>query len=217
MDRKYYLKDIVEGFIDRRLPFTNDLYPLLNIDPKRANRIFIKLLENALFHFEQSYPLVITKEITLNNYKYVFTDNFDNYVSGNISESQIELIPEVMLKLKVGVLSLTANHWKYDAPVLAGPAQTLLCKYFAKYPKYIQISDDGRFTDDSFIWGIKERVIFENQLDLDLLRAIKSFSEQIQFPNISISFMNFDTAIQTLTDQVDQDANVASSSYEMWE
>jgi hypothetical protein len=29
--------------------------------------------------------------------------------------------------------------------------------------------------------------------------------------------MNFDTAIQTLTDQVDQDANVASSSYEMWE
>lgn len=217
MDRKYYLKDIVEGFIDRRLPFTNDLYPLLNIDPKRANRIFIKLLENALFHFEQSYPLVITKEITLNNYKYTFIDNFDNYVSGEISESRIELVPEVMLKLKLGILSLTANYWKYEAPELVGPDQTVVCKYFTKYPKYIQISDDGRFTDDSFIWGIKNREIFENQLDLDLLRAIKGFSEQISFPNINVSFMNFDNVIQVLSDQVDQDHNAASSAYEMWE
>jgi hypothetical protein len=214
--KKYYLNDLVEGLLDRRLPFADELFPLLHMDPERANRIFLRILRKSLDNYEQSFPLVLGKDLHITNNNYTFIDNTSGVFSGNIDEDNIELVPTTVVKLSHGVAAMTSNYWRYEKPILYAPSGDILCRYFTNHPINVKIGPDKKFTEDSYIWGIQYPTIFENQFDFEMLKSIKSFSEQVQFSNIAVSYVNLDTTIQNLAEQVEQDTTSSSAPYEMW-
>jgi hypothetical protein len=219
--RKIYINQLVDEIKYRRLPFTGDVYTLINKHNKyEAYKSIQAITLKAVRQFEASFPLSIETTLNIVNNTYVFMDNFQAYVDGKIDDTELELIPKVIHTVGggPGELSQSANYFKYNPPYLwSGYSGKTRVKYFTQYPVYIKYAPDGGFTEDSFIWGVLEKRYLEDQFDLEFCRSVKQFSEQVRFAGISVEFLNLDTTIQKLVEDVEYNNNASSVILDAWE
>lgn len=198
-----WLKDLCEGFLERRLPIADSLEQLLNDDPSKASRSIIRLTKQALRNFQKYCRYKQEGVVKFTNDKYQFRYNYPEYYLGTVSE--LELVPTAIAAVGTVYHATTANYYQYVQPVLCMAADTVNVRSFCEWPIYIKMANDGEFTEDSHIYGMTdiEKDWFINEFDLVMLKAIRSRTHLINLP-FSVDFLAVDSDIQDLQMTVEE-------------
>lgn len=214
---KTSIKELMNGIIDRHLPVVDNISSLLHPDPVKATKTIVSLLDRTLGNFCYYYPLVMITEKTISGPEYTFHDNYKLYAEGKIPRDELELIPTAIGRLGLGGWELTGNYWNYRPPLLQCSDGAYTIKAVYDYPMYLDYTEDGLLTERSHVFGLKrnEMNFFNNILDYTFLLSIKSRSELVALP-MSVSFLNLDTIINDLKEQMDEDKQAAATLGFAW-
>lgn len=202
----------------REVPLANDIIDLIHPDRQRALKQFERLVKRSLLEYDKHYPVVLYKKFdNLQLDGYDFVDNLDAYIAGNISESEIELVPEAIAVLRSGLWSYAVStNWIYRKPHFVSVGGTTSIKYYAWHPYRCTISPDGKFSEDSYVYFISERDdTFINQVALEVLTYLKQTRETVVQPT-GLQFFDFTQRIADLTASTRDDYAVSAELYEMW-
>lgn len=166
------------------------------------------------------FPLLLRKELPGGSFSYTFVSNFDSFRAGDIAESALVLVPDGISRVGPGFIS--SRFWRYNKPILQslrGGWIGNFCYYFAPSPYYIEISDDGEFTEDSDIYfqgDDEEHSYFQYYLNKNVGRTLRSIVDSIEvgasprmLPNLSQNISEYEQEIEKLKP-------VASALTDMW-
>lgn len=202
----------------REVPLMDSVIDLINPDREKALKSFDRLVRAAVREYDNHHPLCITKTFSsLSSSGYTFIDNFEAYIAGNISESEIELVPEAIAVLGNGWFNYpTANTWRYKKPTLIGVGGTTNVKYYAFHPVRSTISADGDFTEDSRVYYISEKDnTFINLVAYNVLNYLKQTRESVIQPT-GVQFFDFSQRLQDLRASINDDFSVSAEVYQTW-
>lgn len=152
----------------------------------------MKILKDIILRTNRIYSQYFPEKmmIRLNNpgSKYVFKNNFQDYLSGKIKEEEIILIPVTTpFNLSSGVF-LNSRNWMYKKPTMyataySGAIPSGQYGYYAEAPYYVEIGPDGEFTEDSVLWSTDDQrshevfmVLLDLEVAIRLKRLISSLS-----------------------------------------
>ena len=209
---------LVDELSLREVPLASDIIDLIHPDRERALKQFAKLVQRGEREYSKHSPVCLYKKFyKLQMDGYVFEDNFDSYLQGNIKEEDIQLIPEAIAVVSSGWANYpTSNVWAYVKPTFKSVGGTTSIKYYAFHPIRYTISPDGRFSEDSYVYYISPNDdTFINQIALEVLTYLKQTRDAVIQPT-GLSFFDFTQRIQDLTASVNNDYAVSSSLYEMY-
>ena len=212
--------DIHEKVLLKYLPLADSVYDLLHPDPIRAHKIFAEYVEDAARDRYSHYPVVLFKDFNggLSGSSYVFHDNFDGFLAGNIEEKDIELVPEAIAKIITGIYNkLTKNNWRYEKPVLTLLGGATRVVYFAYPPVKWSLSPDGDFTEDSRVYFIdpQDDEIFCEIVALNILQYLQLTRNSVTQPT-GLQFFDYRETISKLQQDVDTYFAVADTLYQMY-
>lgn len=218
---KVFITEICEDILDNYFPQIDSISQLISTDVKRSSRVIVNKIKRVLQNFEEYCPLTASQIINpQNNGYYEFKNNYKECLENNENWTNLELIPLTVVKVggnslySSGGLAMTANYWKYDAPVLKLYTYSNQVQVDAMYhyPISIEFTEDGYLNRFSHIFGFdeKQKFMFFNLCELQFLEMIKSNENRIDFPS-SIKFFNLDEDIQRLREMVDEDKAACAS------
>jgi len=196
-----FMKDLAEGFITRRLPIANTLEELLHPDPIRASESLMRITNLALRRFQKFCRYKQESVIRLNNGSYEYRDTYTEYYHGRPVE--LELIPVTIANVGGTFFKFVSAYWEYRRPIFYMGAGEQIIRAFCDWPFYRVKADDGKYTEDTHIYGMvqREQDWFTDVFDLEVLRALKSRTHLINLP-FSMDFLSLDFDIQELTEVV---------------
>jgi len=219
--RKYLVSDLKNRVtIDLGLILYEDIYKLLGLTNEQAVKSFKYLIEQAIHDYSNIRPVVLSVRLP-DNHAYEFKDNFQDYLNGDITEDQIQLIPLGISR--IGLTFTSAAYWRYSRPKLLPKYASsvwsgLICHYFAEHPYVLDIGPDNDFTEDSAVY-IMDKSYNEDFLyflDLRVAEYIKRISTSITL-SLSIDFNpNFDQIISDFQERVDTIKMTSANLLDMW-
>lgn len=215
---KMFIQDIVSGILDRHIPFVDTISPLLHHDPIKASDAIIRLLDKAINKLCRYLPMMRAEDITLEDDKHTFTDNYFLYAKDEITDpKKIELIPMSIASLSSGIYSITSNYWTYDVPTLYATPGTYHMKAVYKYPVYIERDSNGLIKANSHVFGISEDIKsqFNNIIDLTFLKSIESRANLVKLP-VTVDYFNLQEILQELSAEVEEDVVTSASMACAW-
>lgn len=200
----FTLKDRVE--MDLGLSVYGDMFRLFSPeDPPRGIYLFKDLIERAMDRYSVVYSVHLRKYMTGGNV-YQFKDNFDQYLSGEIDESQLELIPLEIAHL--GDRFQAGYYWDYDKRTgtiftMNGGSLSGYCRYWAANPYKINIGPDNNFTSDSYIYFTypKDEDRYVIWLDLEVAKKLKNIARSINIQSPIEILPEIDQIIADLENQ----------------
>ncbi len=218
---KLSFNELHEEIMLREFPLGDSIYEFLHPDRERALKSFAKLVISAVRKYDYHYPVHLWATVNSNvtfEEGYTFFDNFEGYRLGNIKEEDITLIPEAIAVVKSTqwATPTTANNFQYHKPKLWGVTGLTRVKYYANHPVYYELSPDGEFTEDSYVYYVNNRdEAFINLVALTILTYLKNTRDSVQVPT-GLNFFDFSNRIAELTQQVNEDFSTSAEIYEMY-
>lgn len=202
----------------RELPLADSVYEFLNRDLDRARESFIRIIKASIREYDKHYPVVMRKSMIKRlGLTYTFRDNFEVYLAGNITEAEIELIPEAIAKLRAGwANNMTHNNWRYLKPTLHANGGINTCVYFAYHPLRYELSPDGNFTEDSKIYYMNQDAdTFINLVSFNVLNFLSTTRNTLIQPT-GLQFFDFSRRLEELRTSIDLDFSTAPALYAAW-
>lgn len=213
--------DIAEEIELKYVPLADDIYTLLHHDHEKGMKIFVKYVEDSLRDFYNHYPAVLRKTFgsgLSSGTSYTFVDNFDAYIAGNISEEDVELIPEAICKISSQWgHRTTSNNFKYIKPTLSLMTGANIITYYAYPPCRWKISPDGKFTEDSAVYFVdfNDENHFIEIVALNILSFLQLTRNSVVQPT-GLQFFDYRDTISELRQSVETFYAVSASLYQAW-
>ena len=223
MITKYTAKELKERVtIDLGLILFEDIYSLLGITKEQGCYNFKLLIEKSIREYCEYHAAVLELKLPTNN-EYTFIDNFDQYLSGEITEDEIQLIPIGISRIGKTYF-VSASYWQYRLPKLiprypsGGTWSNAICVYFAAHPVRLTIGPDGDFTEDSavYILDTVRNDDFLYFLNLNVGNSIRRVSNSVDMP-LQVNYMaSLDQAISDYQTKVDDVKMTAATVMDIW-
>jgi len=226
-DTLYSLNDLQAMVRRRCFPFVPDLYSLLGMTPNgdRTDGLqnFADIIKESLQEFQEYDSRIVDARIeNIENGKFVFVDNFFDYIDTKIPFDKTYIKPRTIIHFTnmFGFYSSvkTSNYFRYEQTSGAFECtwSTIRVKYFIDYP-YRAILNEAHtgFTEDSGAYLISDRDQFEHIVCLHVMNRIAEYSEMIQLPGFVIN-LNFQTQKARLEESVANDRARSSALYAKW-
>jgi len=159
--------------------------------------VMAKLIRQALEKFERTCPLFKRSRVLLNEEEFAFTDTFDAFLDGIITEEYCNIIPKTIYNVDTSLLH-TRRSWRYDRPVMRGTYKLGLqyVDYMCSYPfRYDEDKDINDFTDDSFIYyiplygGNSQENMFKKEVYYQILSYLKQIKNNLRYPDMPIELL----------------------------
>jgi hypothetical protein len=159
--------------------------------------VMSRLLRQALEKFERVCPLFKRSKLLMDDESYTFTDTFDAFINGTITEEFTNIIPKNIYNIDMSLLH-TRRSWRYDRPVMYGTHKLGLqwVDYMCSYPiRVYEDKDTNDFTDDSFIYyiplndGNTQERMFKKQFYFQVLSYLRQIKNNLRYPDMPIELM----------------------------
>lgn len=166
-------------------------------DQGSFTKVFKRIIERSLGEYELKCPLFMwDKTVYSNNDSVVFTDNYEAFLEGKISEEYIELIPTSVVHYTDGLLK-QYRDFTYIRPRLKIPRNgKFKISYFAKYPTRFNVDKHkDKFTEDAHIYGIDKDsgadfTYLMYFIEYNLLLYLRDQKAQMTYVDLPIEFYN---------------------------
>jgi hypothetical protein len=178
-------------------------------------------VEDAVREWYNHYPAILTKSFEtgiVSGTSYTFIDNFDAYIAGNITEEQVELVPEAIARIStMWGHKTTSNNYRYHKPTMFFMVGANQITYFAFPPVRWKISPDGKFTEDSKVYFVdaNDDDVFKELVALEILKFLQMTRNSVTQPT-GLNFFDFREIIADLQQTVDTYFAVSASLYKCW-
>lgn len=213
------LNYLIEEITNREFPQADSIIDLVHPDKDRARSIFISQLRIALKEFCKHYPLTLTKDIA--STPYTFIDNSEGYMLGNVTESNLEMVPQAIACIGAGPFgkAYTRNTYIYDIATHTLTGATGQVTYFANYPFKYENDLNNLFTTESGVYLLdpqsSEGNMFIDQLTYNLLSSINNSRNTIA-PQFGMQFFDFSNRLNELRATIDLNNAYSSTIYNIW-
>jgi hypothetical protein len=161
--------------------------------------VMSRLIRLSLESHEKSCPLIKRSTIYINGHSYEFTNTFQGFLDGKITENFATLIPRVSpFSLDTSLLH-TRRAWTYNRPWLNNVYNlgVVDIDYIASYPVIMKEEKESKdFTKDSAIYymslydGSSADSLFKRQFYYQVLIYLKGVKNNLRYPDIPIELMN---------------------------
>ena len=211
------LKDRVVD--DLGLEFYPDIYDLLSHTSGKGILKFKDIVKRTINEFNRIFPTVLCS--TLTGTSYTFVDNFSAYLSGDISEASVELIPVAIARL--GRRRFTSGiFFSYSRPTITTRYSTSLdsvqCTYFAPHPYVLEVASDNEFTEESRIYYMDDNYqeYFMSFLSYNVGLRIEALVKSVDL-GLPVSILsNLSTTLDTIRERKEDDIASSTVVLEIW-
>jgi hypothetical protein len=209
-----------------------NLDDLLSVnDVVKPNEIFFELIKNALLDYEHWQPLTLTQKTYLDpdtlSRQVTLVSNMEAYLEGIVTESQLNLVPNSIVKIGYGNFMGSANGYRrfdYNNPpylkefwLSAGTYQ--LVGVFS-YPIIEKYTDESKteFHDQSAIYHMRYNAgqIYKKFYDLcflTILRYVVTMKMNLNITGLPIDiFSGIEAEVQRLGSELDSYFTNSTSS-----
>lgn len=223
--QKIYLNDLKVKLFKRTA-----LIPILGLteildlnDYLSGDEVLAELFRKSLANFELYHPLILEMNVYFDpslpsgrEGYFEMRSNFQAYLDGKLTESQIMLIPNSINGIRVtGAYSSSGNYFRagdYEKPYIQLPmyaAGTYVVRALCSRPVVESYTPDRKFDDKAAIYwmdydGVLGK-IFLDQVLVDLLEYIRNLKGNFNLPNFPVDmFSAVDIAYQQAKQELDQ-------------
>lgn len=169
--------------------------------------VFNRILQKSFNEYELKYPLFMwDKTIYVrNNMIREFTDNYENYLKGEVGEEYLELIPTSVVHYTDGLLR-AYRDFTYVMPRLKIPRTgTFKISYFTKYPMRLTKDEHkDEYSKDAHVYGISTNsgpdfTYLMYIIEYNLLLYLRDQKAQMSYIDLPIEFyQNLETRISEI-------------------
>lgn len=213
------ISQIISDIFDSHpLYIAPDIRKLLRITSKRSfYETFSSLLRRSIREFELKVPLymsnrtiLVTGPTNLSGYtSYEFYDNYNGFLSGALTEDQLELIPTTITSFGRGLLA-QPRRVSYNAPVLQlRQSGRVILNYLTKYPyRFTKDRSEDEFSAESHIFGIGEMsggkyTFLLEMIEYNVCMFLRDQKAQINFNELPLEILNsIETRISELETRI---------------
>lgn len=193
-------------YYDLGLDYFGSLAEVISADPfSEFDFKFDTIIQQALKEFELHFPNRMETKISVPyNEEYIFTDNFQSYLNGNISEKHIELIPKSIIRIGN---TISSDYWRYYPPKLKISSGMYKVIYLTYYPYY----------NHTIYYIDKNNIRFIILLEIRLIENILNTTKSVN-TGISINFFeNLENYLQVLKEKYENYISTRTKIIELWD
>lgn len=193
------IKKLIKDMIMRSsLMAIIDFRDLILVSPNFTYcEVMEQLVRQALEEFERKCPLFKRSKVYIPGNHYTFVDNFESFLSGDVTEEYLTLIPKVVYSLDKSLLH-ARRDWIYQRPMISeiySLGRTFV-EYMCSYPCVFKSEDEvDEFTDDSAIYflsiegGMTQDLMFKHQFYLTVMTYVNNIKNNLQYPDLPIQLL----------------------------
>lgn len=195
----------IQGLIDHTIMSSAllaiiDVKDFIRVNPNYSYfKIMSSILKETKSKFEKKMPLIKRSVIVLDDYEYIFRDNFASFEKGILTEDYTILVPHLVVSMDTSLLHMRRS-WRYLRPKLEKvyPLGQVYCDYMAPYPMTLKETNppEGDFTEDSYVYYLNlenpdsKSFAFKKQFYVELLRYINNIKNNLRYPDLPIELLS---------------------------
>lgn len=196
--------------LDLGLTMYDSLPELLGNDVEKGMKYLKDIIERTIRTYSQYYPEKMEIEISGNTKNYTFIDNFQKFLNGEITGSEVILIPVATPFYKTAGVFSSANNWHYKKPTLyatqfSSSLPSGVYGYYAAMPYKVELGPDNEFTVDSAMYStddMRSQDLFHTFLNLNIAKILRRTIMSLSIGGNIEVMPHLDITIQELENDV---------------
>jgi len=184
-------------------------------EPLRGRR-FKELFRKTVEDYTKYFPVLHLMDFTANPIygAYNFFSNFESYLVGAIGDSELILVPSMILQINGSGKNI--RFAAYNKPTLISrlTIETMLAK--CDHPWHFEVEPSGKYTQNSGLYGVADRDKFLTFFEVQYCRFIRSEREHARLQLPIELYGNVDDLLAIAEDQRATYIRTNSTPMDMW-